>query len=105
MKTPHDQHARRSRAESHLEATIGALFRRQSALYGFTVQRASDVSHDRVIGQLRGDLQLADVAAHQWPGMTDELCDDIGNTLLGLLDDRPEAVDLLAGRTFARALA
>jgi hypothetical protein len=99
------QEGRRLRFEANLQATLAALFRRHRTLYGFTVLRASELSSERIVGRLREDLYLADLVAHQWPGATDELCDDVGNALLGLMDDGVEAGELLAGRTFARAVS
>lgn len=80
---------RRQRTEALLEARIGALFRRFPVLCGFSVE---------------ADLLLSDIAIDAWPGYSagPDLYDEIANTLSGVLDERPDALELLRGRTFAR---
>lgn len=108
MKSFQDR-PRRERAlgvEADLEATIHALFRRWPGLCGFSVQDASTLSKDRASGQLEGELHLADLGVCDWPGdgRSGELLGDIAVALLDLIDERPEARELLPGRTFTRAL-
>jgi len=49
---------------------------------------------------------VTDVAVHSWPGYVagEEVYRDLITALADLADERPEAVELLRGRTFARAL-
>lgn len=65
------------------------LFQRHPALCGFSV---------------REDLSFYNVSCHpELPGEeTRELCDEISQALRQLLDENPEAVHLIPGRTFAR---
>lgn len=80
----------RQRSEAILEEHMHALFRRVPMLSGFS---------------LRHDLELADVAFQTWPGYSagPDLYEELVQTLAELAEERPEAVDLLRGRTFARA--
>lgn len=77
-----------------LEQQLQSLFARCPELFGFAV-RGED-----------GELFVSDVgisprlSAEQYG----EIYQDIADTLSGLLDESPEAGDLLRGRTFARTL-
>lgn len=93
MKTAEPRLAedRHSRAEAAIAACIAALFERLPMLCGFSV---SD------------DLQVADIAVDTWPGYTagKDFYDEFLAGLSALTEERPDAVDLLRGRTFARTL-
>jgi hypothetical protein len=84
------QEQRRSRTEAIVEQHVDALFRRLPMLSGFA---------------LREDLEFADVAVHAWPGYTagPEFYDELVQALDDLAEERPDAVKLMRGRTFARA--
>jgi len=92
--------------DTELEATVRALFRRWPALCGFSVQEARTLSAEREAGPLEGELCLADLSLAPWagPGECARLSGEIGVALLDLLDECPEARELLRGRTFARTL-
>ena len=77
--------------EAIVDGQIGALFRRLPILHGFSVQQ---------------DLQPAEVVIHSWPGYVAsvDLYDEIVIALADLVAERPEAADLMRGRTFARHL-
>ena len=77
-------------AEAIVEEHVHALFRRVPMLSGFS---------------LRQDLELADVAIQTWPGYSagEDLYQELVETLAELAEDRPDAVELLRSRTFARA--
>ena len=53
---------------------------------------------------LRDDLEFADVAVHAWPGYTAgaEFYEELVQALADLAEERPDAVELMRGRTFAR---
>jgi hypothetical protein len=94
------------RLESDLAARLESLFRRCPALHGFSVQPGSTLSRARAVAGLQDDLYLADVVSH-WPlsgEQADTLVDEISLALLELVEERPEAAELLRGRTFARTL-
>jgi hypothetical protein len=82
---------RRQRSQAALDRHLADLFRRLPMLAGFT---------------LRQDLEVADVAVHSWPGYVagEELYKDLMVALTELADERPDAIELLRGRTFARSL-
>ena len=92
------------RLESDLAARMEMLFRRCPALHGFSVQQGSSVSRERVAQDLQAGLFLADVVWHQ-PLNGEQaatLVEEISQELLELVDEQPEAAELLRGRTFAR---
>jgi hypothetical protein len=78
--------------EAELEESIVSLFTDRPELCGFTVGREG--------------LVLADVGVYPAAGAEDLklLCEEISASLLEVVGQRPEARQLLAGRTFARAL-
>jgi hypothetical protein len=80
-----------TRTEAIVEEHVHALFQRMPMLSGFS---------------LRHDLEFADVAVHTWPGYSAgaDLYQELVETLAEIAEERPEAVELLRGRTFARAL-
>jgi hypothetical protein len=82
---------RRQRSQAALDRHLADLFRRLPMLAGFT---------------LRQDLEVADVAVHSWPGYVagEELYKDLMVALTELAEERPDAIELLRGRTFARSL-
>lgn len=86
-----------------VHATVNHIFARCPELCGFTVQNADGLSRDRVSGQLEGGLYLADVATTTFDH-SEHLLGEIAVALLELIDEDPEAVDELRGRTFARTL-
>jgi len=85
------QEIRRERVEAVIDGRVGALFRRIPVLCGFA---------------LKADLQPMEVAVHSWPGYVagEELYGDIVAMLEDLIQERPDAIELLRGRTFARQL-
>lgn len=80
-------------AETRLEESIVALFQDLPALCGFTVQQ-------------RGGIVLTDVGLYPQPPVEEAklICEEIHEALAELVEERPEARDLLVGRTFARSL-
>jgi hypothetical protein len=83
--------ARSRRAETAISQYIGGLFERLPMLCGFSVSE---------------DLELAEIAVDTWPGLTvgKEFYDEFAAAFNALTEERPEAVELLRGRTFARTL-
>ena len=74
-----------------LQQDMATLFQRLPMLSGFSVH---------------SDLSTADVWLNTWPGWdpSAEVAEEIGRVLEDLLDERPDAAELLRGRTFARSL-
>ena len=83
--------------EAAVEESIVSLFTDRPELCGFTVH---------LEGGATAEMRLSEVGV--WPAANDEelraLCDEIRATLAEVVDERPEAREILAGRTFARAL-
>jgi len=78
------------RIERDVASRMAALFRRWPGLGGFAVR----------------DGYVSDIACYPEPTEEDaaDLREDIADALVELLDERPEAVALVRGRTFTRAL-
>lgn len=86
-----------------LHATVNQIFATCPELYGFSVQDAETLSRDRVSGRLEAGLYLADVATTTHAN-SERLLGEIAVALLELIDEDPQAVEALRGRTFARTL-
>ena len=86
-----------------VHATVNHIFAMCPELCGFSVQDAETLSRDRVSWQLEAGLYLADVATTTFAN-SEHLLGEIAAELLELIDEDPEAVDALRGRTFARTL-
>ncbi len=82
--------ARRQHNEAVVTRHLHQLFRRLPMLSGFW---------------LHPDLKVAKVV-FTWPGYTagHDLYDQVTESLVGLAEECPEAVQLMRGRTFARAV-
>jgi hypothetical protein len=81
-----------SNLQSEVSAAVEALFRRLPSLVGFS------------IGQQERELVIADVETDPWPAHSPELFGEIAGALLELVEEKPDARELLLGRTFARTL-
>jgi hypothetical protein len=81
----------RQQAEVVVAQHVGGLFRRLPMLSGFC---------------LRPDLKVIELAIFTWPGYTagPDLYDQVTDALVQLAEEFPEAVQLMRGRTFARAV-
>ena len=82
------------RAEAQVEESIFSLFQEFPTLCGFTVQA------------WHSGVELADLGLYPRPADAEAsaIQAEIQEALAQLLDERPEARSLLAGRTFARAI-
>jgi hypothetical protein len=85
------EEAHRQHTEAIVDRHMDELFRRLPMLSGFW---------------LRPDLELAELSIFSWPGCTasQDLYDEVMQSLVDLAEERPEAVQLMRGRTFARAV-
>ena len=83
--------ARRQHTEAIVARHLSELFQRLPMLAGFC---------------LRPDLEVDELSVSTWPGYTAgrELYEEVMQSLVELADERPEAVPLMRGRTFARAV-
>ena len=73
-----------------IHAIVNQIFAACPELCGFSVEDAATLS-------------LADVETFPYP-RNEELLGEIAVALLDLIDEQPEAAELLRGRTFARTL-
>ena len=83
--------ASRQHTEAIVARHVHQLFQRLPMLSGFW---------------LRPDLEVAELSVFTWPGYTagQDLYQEVMQSLAELAEERPEAVQLMRGRTFARAL-
>jgi len=83
--------ARRQHTEAIVERHLSELFQRLPMLAGFW---------------LRPDLELEELSVFTWPGYTAgrELYDEVMQSVVELAEERPDALQLMRGRTFARAV-
>ncbi len=90
---------------AQLEESIVSLFGCFPTLCGFSVQDRPDLPEGGSAA-LQPGLFLTDVGLYPAPGLEEArmICDEIRETLVQLIDERPEARALLSGRTFARSL-
>ena len=86
-----------------VHATVKEIFAACPELCGFSVQETGSVSALSASERLEGDLRLADVETAPY-APSERLLGEIAVALLELIDEQPEAVDELRGRTFARTL-
>lgn len=94
-----------------VEARIGALFVRCPTLWGFSVQDRAQVAESRPAqvpeSQIPdADLYVTEIGLYPKLGAEQyaEIYDEITITISKLVNEQPDAYDVLRGRTFARAL-
>jgi hypothetical protein len=91
--------------EEDLAKRMGTLFERCPALHGFTVLDRSLVPGGARVAALERGLFVAGIGIY--PELNPEQCeriyDEISVALLDFMLQRPEAREVLRGRTFARA--
>ena len=82
---------RRQHTEAIVAHHMNELFQRLPMLSGFWLQP---------------DLELAELSVFSWPGYTADidLYEEVMQSLVDLAEELPEAVQLMCGRTFARAV-
>jgi len=89
-----------------VRAAVDEIFAACPELCGFSVQHAQDahsLSSAGISEPLEGDLRLADVETAPY-APSERLLGEIAVALLELIDEQPEALEELRGRTFARTL-
>jgi hypothetical protein len=93
------------RPAASFEESIVSVFEGYPSLCGFTVQHSPGLP-DGGSEPLDAGLFLTDVGLFPQPGLEDSRMISAGvrDMLIELLEARPEAARLLAGKTFARAL-
>ena len=83
--------ARRQYDEAIIAKHVRQLFQHLPMLAGFW---------------LRSDLRVAELSVFTWPGYSagQQLYEEVMQSVVALTEERPEAVQLIRGRTFARAV-
>jgi hypothetical protein len=91
------------RVEAELSTRIKALFGRCPELAGFAIQ---DLDGSRFDDSEETKLFVTDVGFSALVSVEeiDKVHSLIGNAIADVLSERPEAIELLRGRTFARTL-
>lgn len=90
-----------------VEAKIVALFRRCPSLCGFSVQDRSQLPLNLTENQIPdADLYVTEIGMFPKLGSDQyaDVFDEITVTLSSLVNEQPNAYDVLRGRTFARTL-
>ena len=82
--------ARRQHTETIVARHMDDLFQRLPMLSGFCLR----------------NLEVAELSFFTWPGWSacQDLYEEVMKSLAELADERPDAVQLMNGRTFARAV-
>src|SRR5688572_3871086 len=98
--------AEQHRLQADLDARVEVVFRRCPALCGFSVgERLVPVqSAEGDVREYELFVSAIDVYPAIGEGQSEQFFDEISRALAELLDERPEAAELLPGRTFARVL-
>lgn len=96
----------RHRLEADLDARLEMIFHCCQSLCGFSVALRSIPSTDGEAGVPECELFVSGIDVYPELGCGEseqQLRGEISAALADLLDERPEAAELLPGRTFARA--
>ncbi|OGA13254.1 MAG: hypothetical protein A3D95_13775 [Betaproteobacteria bacterium RIFCSPHIGHO2_12_FULL_69_13] len=96
-----------STIDTELETRIGAIFSRRPELWGFAVQdRQALAGVAKDAGPREDDLFVTEIGIFPrlGTGQYGEIYMDIATALSELVEERPEACELLRGRTFVRTL-
>lgn len=106
MKPILAQHLEQKRVVEDVEAKIGALFVRCPTLCGFSVQDRATLP-ELIDAQIPdADLYVTEIGIFPKLGADQyaDVFDEITITLASLVNEQPNACDVLRGRTFARML-
>jgi hypothetical protein len=105
-QTAQNSHERALRSTvAQLEESIVALFGGFPSLCGFSVQDRPGIPETGA-ESLQNGLFLTEVGLYPVPNVEEAkfICEEIRDTLAQLIEERPQARELLSGRTFARSL-
>jgi hypothetical protein len=95
-----------NRVEAELSARIGAVFGRFPDLSGFSLQDRTGLPDYIDASSLRDELFVTELGFSTLVSETeyDEAYKLIADAVADIVSERPEALELLRGRTFARTL-
>jgi hypothetical protein len=92
--------------ESDLEARLRAVFGRRPELHRFVIQDKAGLADHIDRGSLTGELFITQITLYPRRGARqyDEVYADIARAITQVVAERPEALRLLRGKAFVRAL-
>lgn len=92
--------------EGAVEARLRAVFRRRPELHRFVIQDRSGIADHIDREQLSGELFITQITLYPRHGTKqyDEVYDEIARVITQVVAELPEALTLLPGKTFVRAL-
>jgi hypothetical protein len=92
--------------EGELEARLRAVFGRRPELHRFVIQDKAGLPDHVDRANLDGELFITQITLYPRRGTRqyDEVYAEIARAITQLVADRPEALHLLRGKTFVRAL-
>jgi len=92
--------------DSELEAQLRAVFRRRPDLQRFVIQDRAGLPDHIDRDSLQGELFITQITLYPRRGSQqyDEVYADIARAITRVVDERPDALSQLRGKTFVRAL-
>lgn len=92
--------------EGEVEARLRAVFKRRPELHRFVIQDKAGLADDTDRADLVGELFITQITLYPQRGTRqyDEVYADIARAITRVVADRPEALRLLRGKAFVRAL-
>jgi hypothetical protein len=92
--------------EAEVEARLRVVFGRRPELHRFVIQDKAGLADHIDRGTLDGELFITQITLYPRRGgkQYDEVYADIARAITQVVADRPEALTLLRGKTFVRAL-
>lgn len=98
--------AGRESNEEHFETRLRAVFGRRPELHRFVIQDKSGLADHIDRQTLDGELFITQITLYPRRGTRqyDEVYAEIARALTQLIAERPEALQLLPGKAFVRAL-
>ena len=92
--------------DSELEAQLRAVFRRRPDLQRFVIQDRAGLPDHIDRESLQGELFITQITLYPRRGSQqyDEVYADIARAITRVVDERPDALSELRGKTFVRAL-
>jgi hypothetical protein len=92
--------------ERDVEAQLRAVFRRRPDLQRFVIEDRAGLPDHIDRATLHGELFITEITLYPRRGgqQYDEVYADIARAITQVIDERPEALSLLRGKCFVRAL-
>ena len=92
--------------DHEVEAQVRAVFQRRPDLQRFVIQDRAGLPDHIDPATLQGELFITQISLYPRRGSRqyDEVYADIARAIARVVDERPEALRLLPGKTFVRAL-